>query len=148
MIPSKFFWLYYVLCTTKCMYNFAGSGFTSNCCVKAQPLKIQQQKNHWRFKSRGYFSFVNSPPLYLSHVRSTVTIFDYINNNYHNIHPVYYVKVQSLWKARRTCGKQLRTFEIKLDTSDLIAKHFFHIKSCINMYCKHTCSPATVGIIV
>lgn len=51
-------------------------------------------------------------------------------------------------KQEATCGKQLRTFEIKLDKSDLISKCFFHRKSYINMYCKHTCSPATVGIIV
>lgn len=50
-------------------------------------------------------------------------------------------------KQEATCRKQLRTFEIKLDTSDLISKGLFHIKSHINMYCKHTCSPATVVLL-
>lgn len=41
-------------------------------------------------------------------------------------------------KQEATCRKQLRTFEIKLDTSDLISKGLSHTKSRINMYCKHT----------
>lgn len=50
-------------------------------------------------------------------------------------------------KQEATCTKKIRTFEIKLDKSDLTSKGLFHIKSHINMYCKHTCSPVAAGII-